>query len=1402
MNLMSKISLYRSLYGLTIFLTLIQSTSGLAATQWEAGLAKIDVTPKEPVRMSGYGNRDHASDGVDTPLYVRAVCLRSVDSDKPLILLSIDNIGLAGAHSRDLASAIESKHGIRRERVVFCSTHTHSGPDLAGQLSNIFSTPLTKQETGAAERYVALLDEAILKAVDSALEDLKPAKLSYGIGQANFAANRRVLSDGKWTGFGVQSNGPVDHSVPVLRITAPDGAVRGLIFNYACHCTTVGGDYYKINADWAGYAATQLEATYQDAVALCTIGCGADANPNPRGTVAFSKMHGQTLADEIQRIVATDLAPVDSDVQARFDYAALPFELPTREELEERLADTRIQTRRHAEQMIQVLKEKGRLPETYPVPIQSWKFGDQLTMVFIGGEVVVDYALRLKRTLDNADLWVSAYSNDVLGYIASERMRAEGGYEFDRSGIYYGLPGPWASGSEDLLVSRIADLVNHRGRPGPQSADQALKSIQVADAFQIELIAAEPLVQDPVNIAFGDDGRLWVVEMGDYPEGENGGQVKVLTDVDGDGIFDKATTFLSGLPFPTGVQPWNDGVLISSAPDVLFAKDTDGDGKADQIETLYTGFKLANPQHRVNGFSYGLDHSLHLASGDNLGEIKSEPTGQIVNASGHDVQIWPDSGGIAVTNGRTQCVRSRDSLGRWFGNNNSLPMFHFPIDDRFLRRNSAVSFSSNAQQLFTPAVAPPVFPLTASNERFNDLFAADRFTSACSSIVARSPIFDVDDRRSAFICEPVHNLLHRSLIVPKGSSFHAQRTESEKDSEFLASSDTWFRPVRALIGPDGMLYVVDMYREVIEHPEWIPEAWLERLDVRAGHRFGRIYRVSPKGSTFKTTKPLQQIATAELVSLLRSPIGPLRDQAQRLIVHRKAEGVRSDLVSMANGDQSPFAKIHALSILNVMGWLDNKILRTALTDTDPGVLLVAVRLSEGQVADSNEILRAVANLSDHPDISVSLEVALMLGQSDSKIAGDALSKIATRTDLDRWLADAVLSSASSHAAMIAKRILQHASTDSTSLSPVRIDLLQRLLTTVQHGGEPIADLVKSSLESTDSDLDTRLRLAECVIGAARESKSDVASLSEVLQPLRQQASEIAVDPKQTESMRCRAISLISLSGSAGQADTDLLLSLISPATPVSIQCEAIDGLTQRGEVAALEKMVDQWQSLSISVRNHLISQLLARQSSTQLLLRALQSGEIKVNDISLSAREQLLKTGSRSMRVQADRLIKGSGSRKRGVLVREYLAQFTSSDNQLESVRSAERDRGGELFKKHCATCHSTDPSVVAIGASLSNLSNRSDVALVESILNPNRAVEPKFQSYIVQTDEGKTLVGVIESEVANSLTLAHADGKRTTIRRDEIERIKSTGTSLMPEGFETTLNPQQLQSIVRYLQR
>ncbi|HEX6986150.1 MAG TPA: hypothetical protein VF170_12290, partial [Planctomycetaceae bacterium] len=282
------------------------------------------------------------------------------------------------------------------------------------------------------------------------------------------------------------------------------------------------------------------------------------------------------LALEVARVLKGETTPVAEPPVASFGFAGLPFDRWTVEELKERLKSETPQVARHAANMLAIHERMGRLPETYPMPVQAWRFGDGLTMVFLGGEVVVDYVHRLRKEIDSGFVWVTAYANDVFAYVASDRILKEGGYEAEYSMVYYNQPGPWEPGVEDILVRRIHEILKDPGGEPALSPEDAKQSFRLPEGFEIDLAASEPLTADPVNFAFGPDGRLWVVEMGDYPRGgdDNGspaGRVKVLADTNGDGTFDVATTFLDGLSSPNGVMPWRDGALVSCAPDVFFA---------------------------------------------------------------------------------------------------------------------------------------------------------------------------------------------------------------------------------------------------------------------------------------------------------------------------------------------------------------------------------------------------------------------------------------------------------------------------------------------------------------------------------------------------------------------------------------------------------------------------------------------------------------------------------------------------------------------------------------------------------------------------------------------------------------------------------------------------------------
>lgn len=425
------------------------------------GFAKTEITPEVPLRLSGYGNRDTVYERVDEPLYVRAIAIQSPEK-KICALVSLDSIGFAGTFTDRIAGKVKQKYGLNRDQLVICSTHSHTAPHPMEGLSNIFSTPMTEAQSEASQNYWNSVEQRIVQTVGKAIKDLQPGTMTLVTGKVGFAQNRRVLKNGKWTGFGVNPDGPVDHSLPVLKVTDANGKLRGLVFNYACHCTTFGSDYNCLNGDWAGYASKYIEEQHGDIVAVCTIGCGADQNPI-RGKKDVAKDlaigHGRAIALEVARLLKESAQPVTAPLGTAYGKANLPFDPPTKEELQTALEHQRPQVRQHAANMLKYFEKGGKLPTSYPAPVQVWKFGNQLTMIFLGGEVVVDYALRLKRELKSDAVWVTAYANDVFGYVASERMRDEGGYEVDFSMIYYNQPGRWAHGTEDLLIKRIHELV-------------------------------------------------------------------------------------------------------------------------------------------------------------------------------------------------------------------------------------------------------------------------------------------------------------------------------------------------------------------------------------------------------------------------------------------------------------------------------------------------------------------------------------------------------------------------------------------------------------------------------------------------------------------------------------------------------------------------------------------------------------------------------------------------------------------------------------------------------------------------------------------------------------------------------------------------------------------------------
>jgi hypothetical protein len=422
------------------------------------GVARVEITPELPIRLSGYQSRPAEATKVAAPLHARALAIGS-DAEGPVVLVTVEVIAVSEAISDAVAAAVRARYpAIARERIAVCATHQHTGPAIAGTIPFMFSRDLPADETARIARFTTRLQEKLIAVALAALADRKPARLAWAQGKAEFAVNRRLITDGKHTGYKSTPGGPVDHALPVLRALDASGAVRAVWVNYACHCTTLKGGDNVVHPDWAGDAATRIEAAHGGAVALVAIGCGADSDPQPRGMPEVAT-HGTTVANEVARLLAGEMRPVGRVTSAKFRSLELPLaRVVGREELEGRLKG-KPNVAYAAAQFLKQLDTGKPLPTAVRYPVQAWAFGGELAMVFLGGEVVADYALRLKRELGVERVWVNAYANHVPCYIPSRRVWQEGGYETDHAMDYYGLPTRLAEETEDMIVSTVHALL-------------------------------------------------------------------------------------------------------------------------------------------------------------------------------------------------------------------------------------------------------------------------------------------------------------------------------------------------------------------------------------------------------------------------------------------------------------------------------------------------------------------------------------------------------------------------------------------------------------------------------------------------------------------------------------------------------------------------------------------------------------------------------------------------------------------------------------------------------------------------------------------------------------------------------------------------------------------------------
>ena len=965
---------------------------------------------------------------------------------------------------------------------------------------------------------------------------------------------------------------------------------------------------------------------------------------------------------------------------------------------------------------------------------------------------------------------------------------------------------------DDLLGDRI---------PVAKSPDAAIQSMRVLPGYQIELVAHEPLTMDPIAFDWGTDGKLWVAEMADYPlgidgRGAPGGRIRFLEDSDNDGRYDRSTLFLDKVPFPSSVIAWKKGVLVTAAPDLFYAEDTDGDGKADLREVLYTGFTEGNQQHRVNGLTRGLDNWLYLANGDSGGTVTSLKSGQSLDLRGRDLRIRPATGEMEAIAGASQFGRHRDDWGNWFGNNNSRPMWQYVLDDHYLRRNPHLAAPNLQRDVSVTPGAAPVFPSSKTLTRFNDFHTANRFTSACSAIVDRDRVLfgqavTTNDLSTAvshmFVSEPVHNLVHHEVMTADGIRFTSQRASVEAQSEFVSSTDNWFRPTMIRTGPDGALWIADMYRLVIEHPQWIPIEWQRKLNLRAGEDRGRIWRVSPLGSPYKAMPRFDRMTSNDLVTHLDSSNGLQRDLVQQRLIDQADPASIEPLRRQARESRNPLCRLHSLCTLDgLKGGLTVPLLGEALLDPHPGVRRHAVRLLES-FADShqtaaqnhkpyeNDIVTRFARMIDDSDPHVRLQLAYSLGEFHLPLAGQLLGRMARKADSDPYFLAAVMSSLNrGNLAEVLAEVVKDG-----NASNVLLEQLLSQATAFEHEPALVSLLMKATEPSPQENLAPWQFSAvnQFLITLSRRSESldqwfkklgpDAASIESRLKSVFGSARRMTSDVNASIPERVAAVRVL------GQYDDDLplLSGILSPQQPPELQGAALESMGRLKSPRIPAILLANPRSLVPGLRAQAFGILMSRDAWRDELLLALESKQLVPTDLDATSRQRLLVHKSQAVRERAAKLLAVDLNTDRVKLVSEYLPVVRAGgDAQF----------GSQVFAKRCSQCHKLGDVGHAVGPDLVSLTDKSAEALMTAILDPNRAVEAKFQTFTAVTKSGVIHNGILATETASSLTLRAAEGKEITLLRSELEDLQSSTKSLMPEGLEKELKPEDAAALIAYI--
>jgi len=980
-----------------------------------------------------------------------------------------------------------------------------------------------------------------------------------------------------------------------------------------------------------------------------------------------------------------------------------------------------------------------------------------------------------------------------------------------------------------LPAAVLAQTQALRNLPLPPA--EAVSSFELMPGLQIQLIASEPQIVDPVSAAFDHRGRLWVVEMRDYPTGppegkKPSGTIKILTDEDCDGYFETAIVFADQLIFPTGLTPFRDGVIATVAGKVTYLADTDGDGVCDAREVWFTGFSEDNEQLRANHPTWTLENEIHVASGLRGGEVRSaDPrwpdAEKPLSLATRDFRFSPLGGDWRTVAGNSQFGFYQDDHGRSFVCSNRNPSQLLLGEVEQVASNPLLPLPQWKADVMPAAENSQVFPLVQAWTTSN--LHAGQFTAACGTYRYQSDGLSAFIGNDFFACEPTGSLVQRYRQVSEGIVPATER--GREGVEFLASRDPWFRPVDLLDGPDGAMYVVDMHRAVIEHPAWMPKELQNRADQRWGNEAGRIFRIVPAATApaaqSLAASPINFATSDELqwVKALSSPNRWTRVTASRLLAETfipialenaagktppaRFQKIADELSKSVNPKSVGLEASRALWLLETLGVLSEADIAVAISHPDTAVRLQSLRLIARHRTAWPQSSVWIKTLASDPSPTVRYQWLLeFASNADSSLIDWIITAVSAGnpstpatdlpidSDIDRqWLSRAVSLVNESIAAELIDRWLdaEHAEAVATA---VLLPLVKRL------GWSGSAETLSVLLRDDASDTHRQL-FEEFANGLATRGTPWTAlttalptTAKERLESLLAQDREIVSDPNQTLAIRVTSLRRIGLDRSP---QTLAICQEIVDSYGDDLYVEALALMRHFNVDDSAKRLVDRIVELPPRAAAATVAALISNPKWTMALVDALEAKQVPWGLIDPTSLGRLERHSDKSIAQKIHSLRADRTPEDRQAL----LARYTGALSDGPNVTS-----GRAHFVRHCAGCHKIDGQGVVVGPDISDMRTQTPEQILLSILHPSAAIDANYYRYAVLTSDGQLIEGLLEDSNQQSVTLKLQDGIRRTIPRDEVEQLRATGVSMMPDGFENQLDPAAMRDLIGYVKR